>query len=503
MIGRNGRGGGRAAAPQPVDDDAPQTAEEHVGGLRGRVVRTLEGRGSYQRWVLLSALAGMFATSFPITILVVSLGDIALAFDTSETTLAWVLSAPLLASAVALPVLGRMGDLYGHRRVFLAGFALSTVTAAVTALAWNPLSLIGLRTLTQVIGAATMPTSMALIMSVFRPHERVKAMGYWSLVGAGAPAIGLVVGGPLVEAVGWRMVFVLQASLGLVALLVSSLVLKETVRQERVPFDVMGAATLALGVGSAMFALNQSIDWGWSSPAVIGPALVAPVGLLAFVRVERRTDHPLLPLDFFRRRNFTAPAANSFFCDAAYMGAFMLAPLLLRFDFGYSLSATAFFMLLRPLSFSVFSPVGGALASRIGERASAVLGDAIFVAAMVQFALGAWLHSIELVSSALVFQGLGNGLSRPSITASMANSVDESDFGIVAASQRLVQQVGAAVGITLLTVAYGGVNETGPFTRAFALGALLAIGSLVTATFVQSVDRRAEQPEPALEPTAA
>ncbi|HUF31822.1 MAG TPA: MFS transporter [Acidimicrobiales bacterium] len=460
-----------------------------LGRTRARVVERLQARGRYPRWVLLTALAGMFATSFPITILTVSLGDIALDLGTSETVLAWVISAPLLASAVALPILGKMGDLYGHRRVFLVGFTTATVVAALTALSWDAGSLIGFRTVAQVVGAATMPTSMALIMSVFAPEERVKAMGWWSLVAAGAPSIGLVVGGPLVEALGWRLIFVLQAGFALLAVAVAVVILGETTRKARVRFDLAGATALALGTAGLMYLLSQGVERGFDHPSVVAAAIVGPAGLVLFVRVERRTTDPLLPLDFFRRRNFSAPLVASFFAGAAYMGGFILAPLLLRFVFGMSLSAVALLMVLRPLSFSLSSPVGGHVATRVGERVTAVTGMASLTASMGLFVIGSSTQAIGFIAAGLVMQGVGNGVSRPSLTASLANSVSESDLGIATASERMLFQVGAAFGITALTVVYAGDNIGPAFVRAYLVGVGLAGLALVAATFVRSTSR--------------
>jgi MFS family permease len=133
--------------------------------LRESVVKRLEARGAYSTAVLVAALTGVFATSFPITILTISLTEIAQDFAVRATTIAWVISAPVLLSAVALPLLGKLGDLYGHRRIFLAGFTAATVAAVATACAWDAASLIGLRIMAAVVGAATQPTSMALIFS--------------------------------------------------------------------------------------------------------------------------------------------------------------------------------------------------------------------------------------------------------------------------------------------------------------------------------------------------
>ena len=173
------------------------------------------------------------------------------AIDAAETTIAWVITTPMLFSAVALPMLGKLGDLKGHRRVFLFGSTSAAIIAATTSLAWSAGSLIALRTLASVLGGATQPSSMALIFRVIPPVERTRAMGWWSMTGAGAPAVGLIAGGPLVDLVGWRSVFILQAVFAFCALLLAWLVLPET-PPKKVRFDVPGALTLALGVGGLL-----------------------------------------------------------------------------------------------------------------------------------------------------------------------------------------------------------------------------------------------------------
>ncbi|MDE0802630.1 MAG: MFS transporter [Acidimicrobiales bacterium] len=458
---------------------------------RDEVQARLTESGRYPRWVLLTALTGMFATTFPVTLLAVSLSTIADDFDTSETLIAWVISGPLLASAVALPILGKLGDLYGHRLVFLAGFTISTVVTALTVFAWDPYSLILLRGLAVVVGAATIPSSMALINSVHVPAERAKAMGWWSLVAAGSPAIGLVIGGPLIDAVGWRPMFGIQAALSIVPVVAAFLVLRETTRRVDVGFDVVGAITLALGAGGLMLALNQAPDRGLDG-FVIGSVAVGVVGLATFVYVESRVAFPLLPLSFFRRRNFTASVLASLFSGSAYMGGFILAPLLLQSVFAFSVSTTSLVMLMRPLSFSVSSPVGGSIATKVGERPVAMFGSLAIAVALLLLGVGAQVEMVALVVFALVLQGIGNGTAQPTITATLSNSVDEEDLGIAAAAQRMTFQVGAAMGITTLTSVYGGTEQASDFLTAYLVGAGLGVAALVFASFVESTPRSVE-----------
>ena len=460
-----------------------------IDTVRSRFVGRLKEKGTYQKWVLATALVGMFATSFPATILTVSLGTIAEDFDASETLITWVISAPLLASAVALPILGKMGDLYGQRKVFVVGFALATLTAALTGLAWSPLALIGLRTLTQMVGAATQPTSMALIMRAFAPGDRVKAMGWWSLVGAGSPAVGLAIGGPMVEWVGWRFVFLSQAALAVVPVIVAYLILEETPRPKvKVRFDLKGSAALTVAAATVMLALSQSADWGWRHPAVLGSIIVAPVAMWAFVRIERAVEHPLFPLELLHRRNFLAPLVTQFFSGAAYQGGFVLTPLVMRSVFGWKVSAISYLMLLRPLTYSLASPIGGRLGAA-GERRAIMVGIGMLASAMALYTWGTGWGIVPVVGVALVLQGVGNGVARPSLTSSVANAVAEEDLGLASASQRMFNQIGNAFGIAILTAIYAGDQEAAPFARAYGAAFLLAMIAYVGALFIRDHDR--------------
>ncbi len=420
----------------------------------------------------------MFATSFPITILTISLTEIANEFGVRETTIAWVISAPVLLSAIALPLLGKLGDLHGHRRVFLGGFAAASVAALATAFAWDAPSLIGLRIVAAVVGAATQPTSMAIIFSVYEPHDRVRAMGWWAMMGAAAPAAGLVAGGPLVDMFGWRIVFVLQAAFSLIALAVAGVILRETPRHEA-RFDVAGATSLAIGVAGLMLALGRSRDVGPGALEIWAAVAAGVIGLVAFVRVENRVVAPLLPLAYFRRRNFTAALVAGSFMGAAYMGAFVIAPIVLLQIFHYSITATAGIMLSRTLTLTVSSPLGGHLGTRLGERVTASLGSAIVAVSLAVVALGTVTVSLGVLCLGLVLQGLGNGIAGPPLTAAVASAVPTSDLGIAAAANRLTAQVGVAFGITTLTMVYGGINTGPALARAFVVGAVLAVGSLI------------------------
>lgn len=444
-----------------------------------RLASRVDTTGNYPRWVLLVTLTGMFATTFPITVLTLAIPTIADDLNVDQADLAWLLTLPILVSALALPTLGKLGDLYGHRRVFLAGFALSLVTTVLTATATSVVVLIAWRTLTQTIGASTMPSSLALINAVHQGERRARAMGWWTMVAAGAPVVGLSLGAPIIDAVGWQTLFLLQAAFMVVPVLASWLLLRETPRNPA-RFDLAGALALAVGIGPLMLAVNQAPDWGFASPGVLGSLAVAAAGLVAFASIERRAEAPLLPPELLRSRDATASMAASLLTNASYMGGFFLASLLMVEQFGYTLLAAVPILSIRPLLFAASSPVGGWFAGRAGNRIAAVAGGVVLATGLGGQAVGAATASLPVVISVgFLLQGIGFGLLRPAISTALANAVSQRDLGIAGATERLTGQVGVAFGITILATVYGG--DVDRFAPAFAVGALFGLLGMLVA----------------------
>jgi EmrB/QacA subfamily drug resistance transporter len=418
--------------------------------LRRRVAQRVEASDRYRWWILWTVLAGLFSVGFTITILAVSLPRIAADLHSDTATLTWVITGPLLAFGVVGPVLGKAGDVYGHKRVFLLGLCGSILFAAASASAPNAAALITFRVLGVAEGAATGPASMAMIMRAFPEDERVKAMGFWSLVGAGAPVLGVVAGGPIVEHFSWRLIFVAQVPFTVAALVLAALILPRSERgTNEGRLDVPGVLTLGAGVTALLFGLNRGPQWGWSNPVVVAAFLAAPALIAAFVGIERGAEQPLIPLDYFRRRNFTFPIAVQFFANFAYMGSFILTPLFLKEAFGYGETRIGLLSIARPLSFSLTAPVAGYLAVRLGERKAAVAGTGLVVLSMLVWTGVAPGAADVHVMGALALAGVGLGVASPSMAAAIANAVDEDSLGIAGAAQQLVTQVGIVAGIQL------------------------------------------------------
>ncbi|MGH9025615.1 MAG: MFS transporter [Acidimicrobiia bacterium] len=454
------------------------------------MARRVRDSDHYRWWALWTVLAGLFATSFTITVVAVSLPDIADDLDSSTATLTWIVTGPFLAHALGMPVLGSVGDVHGHRRVYMAGFAVFTLFTGLSALAWSAGSLIVLRVVAGFGGAGTGPASMAIIMHAFPAEDRVKAMGWWSLVGAGGPVVGLAAGGPIVEALGWRWIFVAQVPLAVVALAAAAILLRETPRAEREPIDVSGAAALAVATVTPLLGLQMGATRGFADPLTLVLFALAPAGLVVFVYIERRVPRPLLPLDFFSRRNFTASLVAQSTTQFAYMGAFILTPLLVQDVFGYAVAATALIMLCRPLAFSICAPLLGYAAVRIGERPAAMIGCAFVVAGTACFAVAATAESVALVVVALVLSGIGLGASSPSLISTAANAVEPDRLGVANAAQQMVVIIGAVAGIQVLATIQDAGTGTSAFLSAYLVAVALAATGTVAAGWVRSTERQ-------------
>jgi MFS family permease len=414
------------------------------------------GGGRRQRRVLWATLVGVFVTSFPSVILVAALPDIARDFRVGETSVGWVLTAPMIAAAVLVPLFGRLGDLRGHRQVFLLGFAVAGALGALSAAAPNLGALIVLRTLSQAAGMATTPTALALIMATHGPADRPRALGAWAFAGASAPVTGLLAGGPIISAVGWRGIFVGEAVLIGLALPVCIRSLPRTPRLDDVRFDVLGGLLLMLGSGAAVFALDRSAQWGFTSAPVLVAAATSPLVLWAFVRVEGRTADPLLPLHLLRRRAFVAPVLGDSLLNLPSIGAFFLAPLVLHGVFDRSVGESAYLLIPMPMGMSALANVGGWLTVRIGERRTGVLGAFVMLVALAVGAVGCAAEVLPLVVLGFALHGAAIGINQPALASAAAGALDATSTGVGMAVMRMVSQLGAAAGISVAVAARGG-----------------------------------------------
>lgn len=467
---------------------------KHVGGDRHRW------------WVLGVMLCGLFSVNFTFTIFAVVLTQISSTFHTSAADTTWVITAPLLCFGVAAPVLGRVGDRLGHRRLYITGTSLTLAASVLTALSPSIGWLIAARALSGLVGAATGTASMALIFRAFEQEDRVKAMGWWSLVGAGGPVIGVVIGGALVGSFGWRSIFWLQAGMIVISTTLAVIILpRRPERPKRERFDLRGALLITAASLGLLLGLNRGPGSGWTSPLVLTSFLAVPVALWGFVRVERRAIQPLLPLEFLRRRNFSFAIVNQLFANFAYMGGFILTPLLLERVYNDSAATAGLTVVVRPLVFSLAAPLAGYAAARVGNRISSLAGGLVLTASMAAFVLASPSHGLAAVFAGLALSGLAFGLLSPALAASVANSVADDHLGTASAAEQLIGQIGTVAGIQVLQTVQSSSEPAAGALGSFHAAFLAAAGAGLLATVCAAglAGRRADSAEEAdLEPAS-
>jgi MFS family permease len=496
--------------------------------LTSRVQLRALSSDRHRWWVLSSLLAGLLALNFTFTVFIVALPRVAHEFGTSLTVLTWTMIGPLLAYGLAAPLFGKFGDIFGHRRLYLLGLAGAMVSALLTALAPTAGLLIAARALDGIQGAATGTASMALIMSAFPPSERVKAMGWWSLIGAGGPVLGVSIGSPVIQYFGWRSLFWAQLVLLAVALCVVAVVLPRRANEDDPAerskavrafkdMDWVGSWSLSGSVTALMLGLSLGHAIGWLSPAAWVCWLATLAGIGLFIRRIRTAPNPLIPPQYFHRRNFVLPMVLRCTGNFAYFGAFFLAPLLMELGYGFSLTKVGLVSIARPLCFAVFSPIAGYAAAKVGERTTAVIGTASLCGSLALFALMTSGTPLSILLVALALSGFGMGVAMPATSSLMANEVSESDFGVMSAAQILAMQVGEVAGIQVLTTIQQGVmrqrglttrssslaNLLATFHTPFLVGTSVAVVAVVAAVCLRSPSHHVHDPELAADEAVA
>jgi MFS family permease len=387
------------------------------------------------------------------------------------------------------------------------------------------------RVLDGVQGAATGTASMAIILELFAPQDRVKALGWWSLVGAGGPVIGVTLGSPVIQYFGWRTLFWGQLVLLIIASLVVATLLP-TRRRTRAPaavgealgvdgkkrsiwagMDWVGSWSLAGGVTAAMLVLSIGPIAGWTSVGVLVSGVVAVVMGVVFVWREATFATPLIPTTYWRRRNFMFPMGTKFCTSFAYFGAFFLFPLLMEQVYGYSVSQVGFLSVARPLVFAISAPIAGYMTVRTGERNATLFGTLSLLLSMVIFATLGASSAVIVIVVALALSGLGMGVCQPATSSTMANELAEHEYGVMSAAALLAAQVGEVAGIQLvLTIQESIAKSSGlgnvhhstallhSFSVPFWIGTGVAALAVVCALFIRPLPRSARAAQLAVDP---
>jgi EmrB/QacA subfamily drug resistance transporter len=453
---------------------------------------TLDARS---RWLaLLIVCLGDLMIVLDVTIVGVALPSIQEDLEFSDASLAWVVNAYLLTFGGFLLLGGRLGDLFGHRRLFLAGIGLFTLASLACGFSTSQGMLIAARAVQGLGGAVVSAVALSLIVMLFtEPAERAKAMGVFGFVAAGGGSIGVLLGGILTDLLNWHWIFLVNVPIGIAVVALSLTVLPTA----RVPMaaqrlDVAGAVTVTASLMVAVYAIVNGNEVGWTTFRTLGLLALAAVLLAAFLVIESRVSSPLMPLRLFRLRNVSISNVVGVLWAAAMFAWFFLSALYLQLVLGYSPLQVGLAFLPGNLIMAVFSiGLSAKLVMRYGIRAPLGVGLTLAAIGLLLFARAPVDGNFVVdVLPSMILLGFGAGMAFNPVLLAAMSDVDPSEAGLASGVVNTSFMMGGALGLAVLaslaasrtdTLLDSGDDEltalTGGYHVAFLVGAIFALAA--------------------------
>jgi EmrB/QacA subfamily drug resistance transporter len=450
-----------------------------------------------RRWLALYVLTlGSLMIVLDVTIVNVALPSIREDLGFSETSLAWVVNAYLLTYGGFLLLGGRLGDLYGHRRLFLIGIALFTLASLACGLSTTQWMLIGARTVQGLGGAIASAVSLSLMMTLFtEPADRAKAMGIFGFVAAGGGSIGVLLGGVLTDLISWHWIFLVNVPIGALVILLSLRLLPaERAQAMSSRLDVAGAVTVTAALIIAVYAIVNGNQNGWTSATTLGLLGTSVAVLALFLGIESRVRSPLVPLGLFKHRNISVSNIVGVLWAAAMFAWFFLSALYLQLVLGYSPLEVGLSFLPANLIMGAFSiGLSAKLVMRFGFRKPLATGLLLAAAGLLLFVRapvdGNFL--VDVLPS-MILLGFGAGIAFNPVLLAAMSDVEPSESGLASGLVNTSFMMGGALGLAVLasiaasrshSLRLGGASElsglTGGYHVAFLVGAAFAAAAAV------------------------
>lgn len=449
------------------------------------------------RWVVTTTVLGSAVAMLTATVINVALPDLGRDLGADVADLQWIVNGYMVALASLILIGGSLGDRYGRRLVYMVGVAWFVVASLLCAVAPTAEWLIAFRILQGVGGALLTPGSLAIIQSSFCREDRSAAIGAWSGLTGVAVAVGPLVGGWLVDVAGWRWIFLLPVPIGLFVIWASMRHLPESRDPTAVgALDVTGAVLGTLALAGVTYPIIQVPDRGWTGYS-IALGVIGVVAMAAFVRRERTTASPMVPVDIFRSRQFTAANLITFVVYAALGAVFFLVVVHLQVVAGYTaLGAGAATIPITALML-VGSSASGRLAQRIGPRIPLTVGPLILGGSMVLMAgIGASDSYVTGVLPAMVVAGIGLTITVAPVTATVLAAADERHSGVASGINNAVARTAQLLAVAALPVIAGlsgdDFQDPDAFAPGFRIAMLVAAGLSVVGGLISTAAIRAD-----------
>ena len=413
-------------------------------------------QGHPRKWLILAAVSlGMFMTLLDVTIVNIAIPTIIKDLNTTVATVSWVISAYSLALAVLFLSMGRFGDKFGLKRVFLCGLAVFSIFSLACGFAPSAGWLTAFRVGQGVGGAAMAPISLAIVFGVFPRRLQGIAVGLWGALGMVAAAVGPTLGGVLSEYASWHWVFFINAPIGVIALVLCWWVVpKREAQHTTAGIDVVGVLVSAAGLFCLVLGLIQANTWGWTSPKTLALFAIAVVSFPLFAWWELRSSAPMFDFRLLRIRSFTASNITMVLIGATMGGSLFLLPIFLVSVLGYSELNAALAITPMPVAGLLVAPMVGRVTDRIGPRLPSAVGVASFGVGTLLLSQLTGQSTAMSVAWRVVIIGVGMGFVFPAVSSAAMGSLPAKVAGVGSGTLNTLRQVGFSLGIAVLVALF-------------------------------------------------
>jgi EmrB/QacA subfamily drug resistance transporter len=471
---------------------------------------TLASKVTRSPWLVLAlVVTAQFMVILDVAVVNVALPAIENDLHFSQESLQWVITAYSILFGGALLLGGRLADLLGRRRLFIAGVTIFTIASLLSGIAWSEASLITFRALQGLGGALLSPAALSILVTTFREgRERNIALGVWGAASGSGGAAGVLLGGVLTSYLSWSWIFFVNLPVGLVVLALTPFLLRESkAALEHRHFDFAGAASITAGLMVLVYAITRASESGWSEGWTVGLLAASIALVIAFVGIESRSPAPLLPLRIFRLRTLSAANATMLMIGSVAFGQFFLMTLYLQEVLHYSAIKTGLAFIAITVTIAIGSNVGQALTTRLGVRRVLTAGMLLSAAAGVLYAQmpvdGEYFTN---VFPGLVLGGIGLALSFIPVTIASLAGVQPADAGIASGLINTTRQIGGSLGLAAVTTiaasatssylhAHAAVDRAAALQHGFQIAfymlvGLSAAGAIIAGMFVESASKQ-------------
>ena len=436
-------------------------------------------------WILITVIVGTFLGRLDQTIVSLAMPNIMDDFGITVSTAGWISTAYIIANAVFVPIWGKLGDIWGRKKVYIIGFSVFIIGSVLCSMSWNLSSMIVFRIIQAIAGSADYPTAMAIIAVTFRDgKERAQALGLWSTSFAAAAVFGPLIGGPLVDNFGWPSVFWINLPVGIIGLIMAMIFVHES-RDEEAPknFDLAGALALGSALASLVLILEKGVDWGWTSTAAWVCYAVTAASTILFIKLEKRAKDPIVDMKFFKNSIFMGALINNFIIFLGMMTVMYLVPIYVQTFMG--LNATETGILFMPMAFAMMiaSPIGGQFNKPKQVPWIIAISTTIAMLGMSMFS-GLEARSTKLdIIIPIVIMAFGMGLGMAQRTNLVSVAVPKEEIGSASSVLALARNIAGAFGIAIA----GTVLSNAVKSHAISLSQSSVINVLDPATYTQFV----------------